>query len=447
MPAFGITRLANVPGLDCIGIPVVMCCRPNSRSLAVSQGKGLTLAAAKASALMESVESYHAEHITLPMKLGSYHDLAYSHRLVDVQGLPRMRGSRFHPDLPMLWVEGHDLIQDEPVWVPYEMVHLNFTEPSPPGAGSFFSSSNGLASGNHLLEAINHGISEVVERDATTLWNLQSAEAQQASRVDLDTVDDPGCRSVLEKFERANVDVAVWEMTSDVGLPTFSCQITDRSGDDLRALHSAAGAGCHPSWHIAMLRALTEAAQDRLTLIAGSRDDVLREDYIRQRSPDVLRNERALLRATGPMRPFQAAPTADHETFEEDLSWMLSRLRAVGIQRAVMVDLTRPEFGVPVARMVIPGLEALRVSAEDILGPRLDQDARELNLFDPFAERLTDAALFRAETPAGKALASSVKPVILRPGDSMCSVTGNPTISRVPGHAWPYAERLELSAL
>jgi YcaO-like protein with predicted kinase domain len=370
MPAFGITRLANVTGLDCIGIPVVMCCRPNSRSLAVSQGKGLTLAAAKASALMESVETYHAEHMTLPLKFGSYHDLAYSHRLVDVHQLPRMRGNRFNPDLPMLWVEGRDLIQDELIWVPYEMVYLNFTKPSPPGSGSFFSSSNGLASGNHLLEAINHGISEVVERDSTTLWYLLDQNGQQATRLDLSTVDDPACLQVLDLFERARVDVAVWDMTSDVGLPTFSCQITDRSDDDMRALHSAAGAGCHPSRQIALLRALTEAAQDRLTLIAGSRDDVLREDYLRQRSPDVLRNQRELLRATGSMRDFRTVPTTDHATFDEDLTYMLRRLQAVGIKRAVMVDLTRPEFGIPVTKMVIPGLEALRVSADYILGPR-----------------------------------------------------------------------------
>ena len=89
IPAMGITRIANVTGLDCIGIPVVMVCRPNSRSLAVSQGKGLDLAAAaKASALMESVESYHAERITLPLKLGSYEELRYTHRLVDLNGLP-----------------------------------------------------------------------------------------------------------------------------------------------------------------------------------------------------------------------------------------------------------------------------------------------------------------------------------------------------------------------
>ncbi|MFD2442135.1 hypothetical protein ACFSS8_22245 [Paracoccus kondratievae] len=43
MPAIGITRLANLTGLDRIGLPVTMACRPNARSLVVAQGKGWTL--------------------------------------------------------------------------------------------------------------------------------------------------------------------------------------------------------------------------------------------------------------------------------------------------------------------------------------------------------------------------------------------------------------------
>src|SRR2546422_8644384 len=78
-PVMGITRIANVTGLDSIGIPVVMVCRPNSRSLAVSQGKGLELTAAKASGLMESIEVYHAETITFPLRLCSYEEIRYSH--------------------------------------------------------------------------------------------------------------------------------------------------------------------------------------------------------------------------------------------------------------------------------------------------------------------------------------------------------------------------------
>ena len=76
MTEMGITRIANVTGLDALGIPVVMVCRPNSRSIAVSQGKGVELAAAKASGVMEAVETYHAERITLPLKLASYDELS-----------------------------------------------------------------------------------------------------------------------------------------------------------------------------------------------------------------------------------------------------------------------------------------------------------------------------------------------------------------------------------
>jgi YcaO-like protein with predicted kinase domain len=109
--AMGITRIANVTGLDTIGIPVVMVCRPNSRSLAVSQGKGVELTSAKASGLMESVESYHAESIANPLKLASYEELRYTHRVVDVETLPRISVSLFHPYLRLLWMGGYDLLR------------------------------------------------------------------------------------------------------------------------------------------------------------------------------------------------------------------------------------------------------------------------------------------------------------------------------------------------
>lgn len=97
MPHMGITRLANVTGLDVIGIPVVMACRPLSRSLAVAQGKGLDLASAKASALMESVKGYHSQHIDLPLRLASLDELRRSHPVVDVSLLPQMAGRSFDP--------------------------------------------------------------------------------------------------------------------------------------------------------------------------------------------------------------------------------------------------------------------------------------------------------------------------------------------------------------
>jgi ribosomal protein S12 methylthiotransferase accessory factor len=106
------------------------------------------------------------------------------------------------------------------------------------------------------------------------------------------------------------------------------------------------------------LRALTEAAQSRLTVIAGSRDDKFRDEYDRTTKEDALARIRDLLRHGGSMKAF-AGPSYDNETFEEDVDWELACLRAAGIEQVVMVDLTRPEFGIPVVRIVIPGLELL----------------------------------------------------------------------------------------
>ena len=197
----GITRVANVTGLDAVGVPVVMVCRPNSRSVAVSQGKGIDLASARASGLMEAAELYHAETITLPLRLATYEELRYQYNVVEVDELPRDSDSRFHPNLRLLWCEGRDLLNEENVFVPYKMVHTNYTTPLPDGHGCFTATSNGLASGNATIEAISHGICEVVERDATALWKCRDKERLDKNRLDLESVDDAMCQDVLRRLE------------------------------------------------------------------------------------------------------------------------------------------------------------------------------------------------------------------------------------------------------
>ncbi len=371
MPVLGITRVANVTGLDRIGIPVVMVCRPNSRSLAVCQGKGLDLAAAEASGLMEAVEHYHAERITLPVKLASYNDLRFRHQIADLAELPRVAVSSFHPDLRLLWIESRDLATGAPVWVPYELVHLNLTLPLPPASGCFPLSSNGLGSGNHRLEATCHGICEVVERDAVTLWIAGGEERRRRTRIDPDSVDDPACRELLARYERADVLVAAWEITSDVGVPAYRCAIFDRAPEPLGPVYGAAGMGCHPTRQVALYRALTEAAQSRLTIISGARDDIGRHDYTKQMDPDAAAAARVELERQAPQRRFHDAPSWESETFEEDLAWLLERLSAAGFPRVLAVDLTQEGLELPVVRVVIPGLEALAWQPGYIPGPRL----------------------------------------------------------------------------
>ncbi len=127
-PAFGITRVANLTGLDRTGIPVVMVCRPNARSSAVFNGKGVDVASAQASALMEAAETWHAENIRLPLQFASFADLEGQFPVIDVDGLPRTPTPQFDPHLPILWVEGRNLMDDSAIWLPFEIVHAEFED-------------------------------------------------------------------------------------------------------------------------------------------------------------------------------------------------------------------------------------------------------------------------------------------------------------------------------
>jgi len=367
--SMGITRVATITGLDVIGIPVVAVTRPNSRSIAVAQGKGLSLAAAKVSGLMEAIENFHAERIRAPLLLESWEDMCERGAMLDLSRLPRAGGGTFDPKARILWIQGHEAIGRRQVWLPFEVVHTDYTMPLHGASGAFLMSDSGVASGNHPLEATSHAICEVVERDAVTLWHFAPTEARRASQVDLATVQDEACRLVLERFERADVRVGVWEATSDVGIPAFICTIVDAAPSPWRPLLPATGTGCHPCREIALLRALTEAAQTRLTVISGSRDDLGLSSY---RSSDRDATKATLELMTAPAeRGFSDGPSLVSSTFNEDVAWELKGLEAAGIEEVAIVDLSLPEYGIPVVRVVIPGLEGLYDAAGFVAGRRL----------------------------------------------------------------------------
>ena len=367
LDAFGITRVANLTGLDRTGVPVVMVCRPNARSSAVFHGKGIDIAAAKASGLMEAVETWHAEHVQLPLRFGSAAEFARTQRLVEIAGLPRTPAHGFHEHLPLLWVEGRDLMSAEPVWLPYEIVHADGTIAGPPSSGCFAASTNGLASGNHFLEAVSHALCEVIERDATSLWHRLPPQAQDARRLDLATVRDETCRALIERLASSQLEIGVWEITTDVGVPAFQCAAVDRTGE---IRHVGHGAGCHPVSEVALLRALTEAVQVRTTYIVGSREDLRHDDYDHATLERRLRRAEALLRPVERTRDFGTAGRFVFDDFEAEVSWLVERLRAAGLKEAVVVDLTRPEFGISVVRAVVPGLEGSDHHADYVPGER-----------------------------------------------------------------------------
>ena len=349
----GITRLGNITGLDRIGIPVAVAVRPNSRSVSVSQGKGLDLPQAMASALMEACEGFHAEEIG-PCRRASYRVLAAHETVVDPATL--CAGDRpFDPDTSIAWVEGYDLLRREACWVPADIVHTDYTLPEPDDY--FLAGSNGLASGNHLTEAVNAALYELVERDSVALWVGRPMAARAARALGLASVDDADCRALLDKYEAAGIGVRVWDLTTNIGIAAFLCDIRDPSARNPTQLRRFHGSGCHADRNIALARALTEAAQTRLTYIAGMRDDLSPAEYAESAAGeigDALLD--ALARETVPI-PFREVPSFAADDLTSDLRWALGRLAAAGIGRAIAVGLTRPEFAIPVVRLIVPGLE------------------------------------------------------------------------------------------
>lgn len=364
--ALGITRLADITGLDTIGIPVATAYRPNARSLSVSQGKGTTPDAARASALMEAVEFAHAERPRLALRLDRVADV--TGRYVDPRHLPHRDGAVVGDDRPLLWAAGISLFDGGDVVVPFDAVHLDQTTVA---AGDYLPiTSNGLASGNDRAEAVVHALCELIERDATRLWELAAPERQLATRIDPSTVRDADCRALLDRCDAAGLEVALSDLASDLEVPVVLAQITARRADPFRPIAAAAGIGCHLHPAAALRRALTEAAQTRLIDIAGARDDLEPARYARALDDDPLLHRLPALPASASQFPGYAGAVTD--TAVGDAAHLIATLRDAGLE-PVVVDLADEAIGIPVVRVVVGGLEglpAMMTGHDEVLGAR-----------------------------------------------------------------------------
>ena len=151
-----------------------------------------------------------------------------------------------------------------------------FSIPCPPITERLFrTNTSGLASGNAIEEAIFHGLAEVIERDA---WAL--VEATRKTGPLISDVEDGLTKSLLDKFAAAEVDVYLRDITSDIGVPTCAAAADDVRLRDPTLLTT--GMGTHTSANVAVLRALTEVAQSRLTQIHGAREDTTLADFRKQ---------------------------------------------------------------------------------------------------------------------------------------------------------------------
>lgn len=369
----GITRLADVTGLDCVGVSTVLAYRPNSNTLSNSSGKGFTLMAAMVSGAMEGIEVYHAETPQLSRLRATYAELERE-GVIPRESLLLSRGSLFSTNRAETWVEGWDIIAQRSIWVPFLQATLALDPDGPSRRWRPFQvDSNGLASGNVMSEALCAGLLEVIERDAVACHTLAGRhDTSRQTRVITETIHFSSVLDLLERLSKAGLSMILHDQTCDTGVPVYMATIYERSN---RHVGVYAGYGAHLDPEIAMLRALTEAAQSRLTYIAGSRDDYFRHDYFAHRMSDGKHNVEALEREPATVDVSNTRSEAT-KTFEGDVGVLVEKLRGIGIRQVILVDLTHEEIGIPVVRVIVPGLEGCSSLPSYCAGPRATDFAR-----------------------------------------------------------------------
>ena len=342
--SMGITRVTHIGGLDSIGIPVAICYRPNSRHLSSGQGKGYSRQFAEVSAVMECVEGFHIEQPKERALRGIYNELTESYRLVDPTKLSS--GYFATHDLKqhcLDWCAATDLLTGKSVYIPACLTRIDFSDYCPE-TNLLSITSNGLASGNLLVEAICHAILEIVERDCLATWDRSSQSNKERTRIDLDSIDSPIIREVIARFVQADNEVILWNVSNELQIPSINCGA-------LSPLGYHGGSGAHYNKDIAILRALAETAQARAVWISGSRDDLYPERYLRQ-----LQRKPGNTHSSGSYDYSRISHLNSPASFQETFEVLCSKLQAHGYGEILTINHTIPRFNIPVVQVFIPGM-------------------------------------------------------------------------------------------
>lgn len=348
----GITRVARQTELDRVGIPVWCAYTPNAKAIVISQGKGLDDDAARTSAVMEAIERSVATNPACDVTTQSLSSLQLAGQSADtLDCLLALAADPIERDEPIQWTSASDLLKGDIVWVPFETVHLDRTVTSP----RYWQSSDGLASGNTLEEAILHGLLERVERDALTLWQVTSPARRYGCRIEAKSIPDTELREILCRIRQAGQDVALFDITSNLGIPCIAALLGPQERSclpSLRHVDVTLGAGSSTSPALAAIRAVTEAVQSRMTFIAGARDDLLPETFTRALHPDILKAFDAR-----PSRRLDDMPSLHVTSIPDARASILGRLQAQGISNIYAVNLTPAWLPVSVVKLLLPQLE------------------------------------------------------------------------------------------
>lgn len=355
--------------------------RRNLRSSAA--GKGASLEQARASALGEALERFCAEdHAGVARERGTLREMQerYSDAVFAPNDVMRFseqqfaardhwnaKGSRFNRvpmpldhDQEIDWTPIWSLSRQRRCFLPTQLLMMvggrnRDVRGKNDDPWIAMGCSNGNAAGNTLEEAVLQGFLELVERDSVAIWWYNRLNRPG---IDLASSEDSWIAHLIHDYNAIGRDVWALDLTNDLGITTVVALSRDRERDVERILM---GLGCHLDPRIAVQRALAEMNQ-MLGLgfadanLDGSRDDVDDWETLEWLKTATVVNQPYLLPDSDlPLRRVDALPDHHSGDLLHDIQHCCACVEAQDLE-VLVLDQTREMVGLPVVKVVIPGL-------------------------------------------------------------------------------------------
>jgi ribosomal protein S12 methylthiotransferase accessory factor len=344
----GISEVRDITELDVLGVPVFVSVRPQARGEAFTFGKGLRSVDAEVGAYMEALEFYFAEPGIgdVSTHWGSARDVAGHERADDaiLDFVPLLQ-REVDLDGPLLLALARDLESGAECAIPAELIYY----PAPEvGQSLFGSSTNGLASGNSVLEATIQALLELIERD---IWSFEFVR-NVSKLVEAASLPD-GVSEIVGRAEQNGLQLKIRTIPNDYGIPFFAAFVFDLNNPSRKTFNG--GWACDLDRDRALIRAVNEAAQSRVAFIHGGR-----------KAPASDADEQVRRHMMGVSDPRQQVLLTDipdlavDSTLQQKLDALIEILRRVVREPIYRVVFTPLDSPLQVVRVVVPLMENLK---------------------------------------------------------------------------------------
>jgi ribosomal protein S12 methylthiotransferase accessory factor len=259
---------------------------------------------------------------------------------------------QFDPDAEVEWSPVWSLTRGEIRYLPTSFCYYDY--PQPCERTYCIACSNGCAAGNTLAEAILQGFLELVERDGVALWWYNRV---CRPGVNLDSFGDAYIDRLRDFLREHGREFWAIDLTTDFGIPVFA-SITRRT--DGLSEQIMPGFGAHLDPKVALLRAVTEMSQMLTSPLLAKPDkghdkEAIDPDTAHWLETATTANQPYLLPADGPPQTVTSYSQTWSDDVADDVRACQKLIERAGLEMLVL-DQTRPEIGLPVVKVIVPGL-------------------------------------------------------------------------------------------